>query len=107
MLNAAELLIRTNGDNATALHYVNLVRERAGIADLSSISIDAIINERHLEFLGEGKRYWDLVRSGKAATTLVPDAEGYRTAAWTESKKYLPIPQSELSADPNLQQNNY
>ncbi len=107
LLNAAELLIRTNGDNATALHYVNLVRERAGIADLSSISIDAIINERHLEFLGEGKRYWDLVRSGKAATTLVPDAEGYRTAAWTESKKYLPIPQSELSADPNLQQNNY
>lgn len=107
LLNAAELLLRTNGDNATALKYVNMLRERAGIADLTSVNLDAIVNERHLEFLGEGKRYWDLVRTGKAATTLVPDEEGNRTASWTESKKYLPIPQGELSADPNLQQNNY
>ena len=107
LLNAAELLLRTNGDNATALRYVNMLRERAGIADLTAVSIDAIVNERHLEFLGEGKRYWDLVRTGKAATTLVPDEEGNRTASWTESKKYLPIPQGELSADPNLQQNDY
>lgn len=107
LLNAAELILRTGGDNATALHYVNLVRERAGIADLSNVSIDAIINERRLEFLGEGKRYFDLVRTGKAATTLVPDAEGYRTGTWTENKKYLPIPESEMSADNNLKQNDY
>lgn len=107
LLNAAELLLRTGGDNAKALYYVNLVRERAGIADLSNVSIDAIINERHLEFLGEGKRYWDLVRTGKAATTLVPDAEGNRTNSWTENKKYLPIPQSEMTADNNLTQNDY
>lgn len=107
LLNAAELTLRTNGSNATATRYVNQVRERAGIEDLSSVTIDDIINERHLEFLGEGKRYWDLVRTGKAATTLVPDAEGFRTKAWTDNKKYLPLPQGEISADPNLKQNNY
>ncbi len=107
LLNAAELLVRTNGDQSIARSYVNKVRARAGLSDLTSLSVDDIINERHLEFVGEGKRYWDLVRSGKAASTLVPDAEGYRTATWSESKKYLPIPQSEISADANLVQNNY
>ncbi len=107
LLNAAELLLRTGGDAATAAKYVNMVRERAGISDLGSVTVDDVINERHLEFVGEGKRYWDLVRTGKAATTLVANSAANRTNSWTESKKYLPIPQNELSSDPNLVQNNY
>lgn len=107
LLNAAELLLRTGGDAATAAKYVNMVRKRAGISDLGSVTVDDVINERHLEFVGEGKRYWDLVRTGKAATTLVANSAANRTNSWTESKKYLPIPQNELSSDPNLVQNNY
>ncbi|WP_368860737.1 RagB/SusD family nutrient uptake outer membrane protein, partial [Escherichia coli] len=56
---------------------------------------------------GEGKRYFDLVRTGKAASVLVPDEYGYRTNSWTESKKYIPIAQAELDSDPALVQNNY
>ena len=74
---------------------------------MTSVSIDDIINERQKEFVGEGKRYWDLVRTGKAAQVLVPDEYGYRTKSWTENKKYLPIPDVEMSSDPNLVQNNY
>lgn len=107
LLNAAELLLRTGGSATTAANYVNKVRERAGISALSSVTIDDVINERHLEFVGEGKRYWDLVRTGKAATTLVANTGANRTKSWTENKKYLPIPQGEISSDPNLVQNNY
>ena len=107
LLNAAELLILTGGNASEATGYVNEVRQRAGLAALSSVSIDDIIQERHLEFCGEGKRYFDLVRSGKAATTLVPDSYGYRTNSWTPSKKHIPLSQSELDADPTLVQNNY
>ena len=58
--------------------------------------------------MGEGKRYWDLIRWGLAGTVLVPDAYGYRTNSWTESKKYLPIPSSEIDASMNtLKQNIY
>ena len=56
------------------------------------------------------KRYWDLIRFGQAATVLTPanDEGGYRTQAWSESKKYLPIPQSEIdAAQGTLTQNNY
>jgi hypothetical protein len=58
--------------------------------------------------VGEGKRYWDLIRTGKAASVLTPDEYGYRTNAWTSNKKYLPIPQSEIdAAQGTLTQNNY
>ncbi len=107
LLNAAELLVRTGGSTADASTYLNLVHKRAGLTDDVSPTIDNIIKERQLEFVGEGKRYWDLVRTGKAASTLVPDEYGYRTNSWTSSKKYLPIPQSETDADSNLKQNDY
>jgi hypothetical protein len=104
LLNAAELLLRTNGSSATALTYVNKLRSRAGIANLSAVTLDDIINERHLEFVGEGKRYWDLVRTDKAATVLGSQQE-YRTNAWTPDRKYQPIPYTELSKDTELKQN--
>ena len=107
LLNAAELLLQTGGSASEATGYVNEVRNRAGLGSLSSVSIDDIIEERHLEFCGEGKRYFDLVRSGKAATVLVPDSYGYRTNSWTPNKKHIPLAQSELDADPTLVQNNY
>jgi len=107
LLNAAELLLATGGSNSEALGYVNQVRNRAGLTNLTSLTEDDILNERHLEFCGEGKRYFDLVRTGNAATTLVPDSYGYRTNSWTESKKHIPLAQSELDADPTLVQNNY
>lgn len=107
LLNAAELIVATGGNGATAAQYVSQVRQRAGLNTVSSVTVDDILNERDLEFMGEGKRYWDLVRSGKAATVLVPDAYGYRTNRWTESKKYIPIAQAELDSDPALVQNNY
>ena len=107
LLNAAELLILTGGSSSEALNYLNQVRTRAGLTGYSECNIDNILNERHLEFCGEGKRYFDLVRTGYAATVLVPDSYGYRTNSWTPSKKHIPLAQSELDADPTLVQNEY
>lgn len=107
LLNAAELLILTGGSSSEALNYLNQVRTRAGLTGYSECNIDNLLNERHLEFCGEGKRYFDLVRTGYAATVLVPDSYGYRTNSWTPSKKHIPLAQSELDADPTLVQNEY
>lgn len=104
-LNAAELLLETGGDASQAKEYVNTIRRRAGITELGAVTKDDVINERHLEFVGEGKRYFDLVRTGKAASVLTPD--DYRTNSWTEKKKYIPIAQAELDSDPALVQNDY
>ncbi len=104
LLNAAELLLRGATGTGSAQNYFDEVRTRAGLSSVS-VSLDNILKERRLEFLGEGKRYWDLIRFGEAQNYLVPN--DYRTNTWSESKKYLPIPQDELDADGNLVQNDY
>lgn len=104
LLNAAELALAT-GDAATALQYTNMIRQRAKLAPLTAVTLDDILKERRFEFVGEGKRYWDLVRTDKAASTLVPDEYGYRTQSWTSNKKYIPIAIGELDSSPNLVQN--
>lgn len=115
LLNAAELSVRTgkSGDS-----FLNQVRNRAGLGNATA-TIDNIIEERKLEFVGEGKRYWDLVRmegvagaTVKASNTLVPaDSDGTnpsdqgRVGTWSVNKKYIPIAQGELDSDPALVQN--
>lgn len=117
LLNAAELSLRTGGSaTGEAKTWLNEVRTRAGLTGLDNVTVDNILTERHYEFVGEGKRYFDLVRAegisgasakNKATTALVPDEYGYRTKSWTPSKKYIPIAQGELDSDPALVQNEY
>ena len=104
LLNAAELAARTGGDGAA---YLNEVRSRAGVGSIAC-TVENIIEERHLEFVGEGKRYWDLVRTGTAASVLKASNHEYRKTDWTENKKYWPIPQSEMDRSvTQLTQNPY
>ena len=111
LLNAAELLLKTNGSISEAAGYVNEVRARAGLAAVNGVDEDIILNERRHEFMGEGKRYFDLVRTGRAASVLTPanDTGGYRTKNWSEDVRYLPIPQDNIdAAQGTLKQNgNY
>ena len=62
LLMAAEL------GSPNAMAYVNQVRDRAygaGVNDLKSApTTQQIWDERRLEFMGEGIRYWDLRRQG-------------------------------------------
>ena len=111
LLNAAELLLKTNGSISEAAGYVNEVRARAGLVAVNGVDEDIILNERRHEFMGEGKRYFDLVRTGRAASVLTPanDGGGYRTKSWSEAVRYLPIPQDNIdAAQGTLKQNgNY
>ena len=69
LLVAAELAWRTNSGEAQG--YFDQIRERAGLSP-KAISEEAIMQERRVELLGEGKRYFDLIRFGKAAEVLKP-----------------------------------
>ena len=105
LLNAAELAVLLGQDGSA---WLKRVRERAKCQD-TGVSRDDIIQERHKEFVGEGKRYWDLVRSGLAESVHKAANHPFRPAGndWTPSKKYWPIPQSEMDKDDKLTQNNY
>ncbi|GGZ42036.1 hypothetical protein GCM10007049_39070 [Echinicola pacifica] len=89
VLNAAEASARLN-DLAAAVTLVNLVRDRsipstaasytvAGLEDQNSV-IQAILNEKRIEFLAEGKRFGDIHRlSGEGRMNGVPPKASSRS----------------------------
>lgn len=104
------MIVRTGGPQEEADSYLNEVRARAfGMKTTDSAfapyrrtaTLDNLLSELRLEFALEGHRFWDLVRFGKAEEVL--GKRGY-----TQSKKWLPIPQSEIDqAQGTLKQNQY
>ncbi|WP_041758211.1 RagB/SusD family nutrient uptake outer membrane protein [Psychroflexus torquis] len=104
LLMAAEALNRGNINDVLALDYVNQVRNRAGLPDINvsgSQLTDEIYRQRRLELVGEGHRFFDLVRTGRAAQQI----EGF-TAGKNE---VFPIPLEEIQfSQGNWEQNpNY
>ena len=95
LLMAAEGLVRSNGSEATALSYVNQVRNRVGLSPLSSSGnqlLDDIYEERRMELATEGHRFFDLIRTGNAQDVL--GTQGFDI----NTHRYLPIPQQEIDA---------
>lgn len=94
LLMASEANNRGNLDETKALAYLNQVRERA-FGDSSHNSsatgaalTDAILDERRHELLGEGHRFFDLVRTGRAAQAI----EGFVAG----KHELFPIPFQEI-----------
>jgi hypothetical protein len=63
LLNAAEAAFELN-QTATAMTYVNRVRERAGFGanSLTTLTLERLQNERRVELAFEDHRVWDLKR---------------------------------------------
>jgi hypothetical protein len=61
LLNYAEAQFEL-GQTGPALTYVNMIRSRAGIQELTSLTLDDLRHERKIELAYEGNYYWDLKR---------------------------------------------
>jgi len=77
-----------NGNSSLAEQYINEVRARVGVAPMSGITIDDIYNERRLELSCEGHRFFDLVRTNKASSSI----DGFSLG----THELFPIPQIEI-----------
>ncbi len=106
LLMAAEAFNKSASPNdALAKTYLNQVRRRAfKVADASrditatgSTLYTAILNERRLELAMEGERFFDLVRTGQAATVL---GSKFKTG----KNELFPVPQVETTVS-GLSQN--
>lgn len=104
LLMAAEALNRGDINDDLALDYVNEVRNRAGLPDVDlsgSQLTEEIYTQRHLELVGEGHRFFDLVRTGRAANVI----DGFTA----NKNEVFPIPLEEIQfSQGNWEQNeNY
>jgi starch-binding outer membrane protein, SusD/RagB family len=101
------------GPSVEAYEAINKVRERARngntsvLPDLSGLDQtafrQAILNERRHEFVNEGQRWYDLVRTGNLVE-YVKRAKGDK-ANPSDFNSVFPIPQRELDINKNLTQN--
>ena len=99
LLMKAEILFR-GGDEAGALGLINQIRSRAGIEDLSALTLDDILAERGRELYMEGHRRSDMIRFGNYA-----DARWEKEATDINCVKLWPIPEDQIAINPNLLQN--
>lgn len=112
LLMYAEAVLRggSGGDMATALGYINQIRERAygddsGNITLGELDLDFILDERGRELYWECHRRTDLRRFGKLTSGdyvwpwkgAVPEGK-----AVDERYNVFPIPSSDINANPNL-----
>lgn len=100
LLMAAEALAE-EGSFTQAQIYLNMVRNRAQLPVVSTTGdnlINDIFKERRVELVGEGHRFFDLVRTGRAAQAI----DGFQ-----EGKHGLfPIPIEEIVLSGNRWENN-
>ncbi|CAH1001860.1 SusD-like protein P25 [Neolewinella maritima] len=98
------------GNSSEALTYLNQVRQRAGLEDITTTDqselLEVIKQERKWELAGEYQEYPDLQRWGDIEESLANnrDAVIFKTT-YSPSIELLPIPQNQIEVNENLTQN--
>lgn len=110
LLNRAEAYARSNKP-AEALIDLNAVKTRRGLTAVSGLSGDALVDEilaeKRREFMFEGFRFFDLIRTGKGVSKNYcnqPTEVSVTRCSFPadDPKAIAPIPQAEIDANPGL-----
>lgn len=103
-----------SGEAAT---YLNMVRKRAGLSEATGDLREAIYKERRVELAFENKRWFDLVRTGRAIDVITaygnrikanpqayyyPEGREARPHAFSNIKLYYPLPADEAALSPHF-----
>jgi len=127
LMKAEALVMKGAGNYDEAAELINAVRERAQISEPVSAAsteiemLQLLMEERAREFVGEGKRWFDLLRVGSRngyqykdylitqvlLTAPASSAPIIRSKLLDENSHYLPIHFDELAANRLLVQNPY
>jgi starch-binding outer membrane protein, SusD/RagB family len=116
LLFLAEAL-NEQGKSAEAATYLNQVRKRAGLGEASGDLREAIYKERRVELAFENKRWFDLVRTGRAIDVITaygnrikanpqayyyPEGSAPRSHAFSNIKVFYPLPADEAALSPHF-----
>ncbi|RDC55786.1 RagB/SusD family nutrient uptake outer membrane protein [Pedobacter chinensis] len=107
-LIAAEAALPTNATKAA--DYLNAIRQRNPSlipATAATVTVDMILDEKSKELYGEGHRFFDLIRTNKSITYNdefggLTITSRPKTIDRTFNKTLLPIPQTEINANPGI-----
>lgn len=116
LLFLAEVL-NEQGKDGEAAQYLNMVRERAGLDPAEGDLREAIFKERRVELAFENKRWFDLVRTGRAIEVMTafgervkadpyayyyPKGRTPRPHAFSDIREFYPLPADEAALSPHF-----
>lgn len=99
-LMQAEAILRNGGAESDAVTLVNKIRKRVNAPEVSTITLDQLLDERGRELAWEGWRRNDLIRFGKYEGKW-----GFKAGNEDIRRRLFPIPSQERALNPNLNQN--
>jgi starch-binding outer membrane protein, SusD/RagB family len=98
LMHAEALTQNATSSAMTAVAAVNLVRARAGLTPLTSVTNAQVMDEKFAELAMEwGTRFYDMVRMGNTS------ALSYDGRTFSADKAFLPYPQNQVDLLPGLQ----
>lgn len=120
-LNAAEAAVKLGSNKQVAADYVKEIATRANpntteVFSADNITLSRVLDERRKELVGEGHRFFDLMRNDLTVTRYT-DAnnmgrhyilaeQASRQFDNTYFRTILPIPISEMNANPTMKDGN-
>ena len=105
LIRAEAILNGASVAGTTAAGDVNMIRNNRGATALGSVSLADVYNERRLELCFEGHELFDLSRTGRSLTRTDYDGAVNKDIPFPDYRWALPIPQQELDANENMEQN--
>ena len=112
LLMKAECILQgASGTQEEVDQIISDVRERGDMPAVSNANLDDLLEERRKEFLGEGLRWHDLVRTGKVLDVMnawipVEDVAGQMRQSINADHIIYPVPLSQMDVKKGLYTQN-
>lgn len=105
LLIYAESCIRTSTEESTAMTLINeyLAKRNTGETLVEAdFTVEKIMLERRKEFVGEGFRYYDLLRTSNVINIYTDEGSLVMSLDIPDNKLVFPIPSKEINANQNI-----
>ncbi|MBB4080981.1 hypothetical protein GGR28_003622 [Lewinella aquimaris] len=110
LLRAEATLQGASGTQESVDAVVNAVRQRAGLDEISGVTLDVLLEERRREFAGENLRWDDLVRTGRVVDVMndfiATEDDNDKMQTVTTDDIIYPVPQQQLDVKQGLYSQN-